>query len=171
MANRMDEILMLQQEEMLKQKTEQILQKTDADTEMTEINVSPNYKGKHPVSKEELAKRKAEKKRVYECSDPAVNPNHYKSKNGLEVIDFIEAFTEDLDGFEAYLTGSAMKYLCRWKHKNGKQDINKAIWFSTKLLRYLEEQEKKHETKNLSGGRDNRSNQGRTVVVEEQSQE
>ena len=112
------------------------------------VSVSPNYKGKHPLSKEELAKRKGEKKRVYECKDPAINPGHYKSKNGLEVIDFIQAFTEDLDGFEAYLTGSAMKYLCRWKKKNGKQDINKAIWFSAKLVQYLEEQEKNESRQN-----------------------
>jgi hypothetical protein len=129
---------------MLNQKTEQILQKTDTDTEKTESDISPNYKGNHPLSKEELAKRRAEKKKsVYESKDPAVNPGHYKSKNGLEVIDFIQAFTEDLDGFEAYLTGSAMKYLCRWKKKNGVTDARKAAWFVNKLIRHLEEQEKK----------------------------
>lgn len=121
--------------------------------------VSPNYKGKHPLSREELAKKRAEKKRVYECNDPAVNPNHYKSKNGLEVIDFIEAFTEDLDGFEAYLTGSAMKYLCRWKKKNGLQDLFKSRWFVEKLIRTVEEQEKQNEKKNIPCGSSNRHDQ------------
>ena len=106
-------------------------------------DVSPNYKGKHPLSKEELA-AKRKKKPVYESDDPAINPSHYKSKNGLEVIDFIEAFTADLNGFEAYLTGSAMKYLCRWKNKNGLQDCKKSLWFISKLVRYLEEQEKQN---------------------------
>lgn len=120
------------------------LQKAAVNTEKTESDISPNYKGNHPLSKEELAKRRAEKKKsVYESKDPAVNPGHYKSKNGLEVIDFIQAFTEDLDGFEAYLTGSAMKYLCRWKKKNGVQDCKKAAWFINKLIQHLEEQEKK----------------------------
>lgn len=129
-------------QEQLKEVAEQIVQKADVSTEMTDI--SPNYKGKHPMSKEELAKRRAEKRKpVYESKDPAVNPGHYKSKNGLEVIDFIQAFTEDLDGFEAYLTGSAMKYLCRWKKKNGVTDARKAVWFATKLVKYLEEQENK----------------------------
>lgn len=129
-------------QEQLTEVKEQTLQKTDTDTEMTEINVSPNYKGKHPVSKEELAKRKAEKKRVYECKDPAVNPGHYKSKNGLEVIDCIEAFTEDLTGIEAVCVGNILKYICRYKKKNGLQDVLKSRWFCEKLIKYLEEQEK-----------------------------
>ena len=106
------------------------------------ISVSPNYKGKHPLSKEELAKRKGEKKRVYECKDPAVNPGHYKSKNGLEVIDCIEAFTEDLTGIEAVCVANVLKYICRYKKKNGLQDCNKALWYLTKLVKHLEEQEK-----------------------------
>ena len=92
---------------------EQTEQKTEIKTESTEI--SPNYKGKHPKSKEELAKIRAEKKRVYECKDPAVNPGHYKSKNGLEVIDCIEAFTEDLTGIEAVCVANILKYICRYK--------------------------------------------------------
>ena len=35
----------------------------------------------------------------YECDDQMVShPNHYQGKNGMEVIDVIEAFTEDLKG-------------------------------------------------------------------------
>ena len=107
------------------------------------VSVSPNYKGKHPLSKEELAKRKAEKQRVYECKDPAVNPGHYKSKNGLEVIDCIEAFTEDLTGIEAVCVANVLKYICRYKKKNGLQDVLKSRWYCEKLIKHLEEQEKK----------------------------
>ncbi len=106
------------------------------------VSVSPNYKGKHPLSKEELAKRKAEKKRVYECKDPAVNPGHYKSKNGLEVIDCIEAFTEDLTGIEAVCVANILKYICRYKKKNGLQDVLKSRWYCEKLIKHLEEQDK-----------------------------
>lgn len=105
--------------------------------------VSPNYKGKHPKSKEELAKMRADKKRIYECKDPAVNPGHYKSKNGLEVIDCIEAFTEDLTGIEAVCVANVLKYICRYKKKNGLQDCRKAAWYCEKLIKHLEEQEKK----------------------------
>lgn len=107
------------------------------------VSVSPNYKGKHPLSKEELAKRKGEKKRVYECKDPAVNPGHYKSKNGLEVIDCIEAFTEDLTGIEAVCVANILKYICRYKKKNGLQDVLKSRWYCEKLIKHLEKENKK----------------------------
>ena len=100
------------------------------------LNVSPRYKGKHPLSSEELAKRK---KKIYESKDPAVNPSHYKSKNGLEVIDCIEAFTEDLTGVEAVCVANVLKYICRYKKKNGLQDCNKAMWYLKKLINHLEE--------------------------------
>lgn len=117
------------------------------------VSVSPNYKGKHPVSKEELEKRKEQIKkmnqninnkhnRIYECKDPAVNPGHYKSKNGLEVIDCIEAFTEDLTGIEAVCVANILKYICRYKKKNGLQDVLKSRWYCEKLIKHLEEQDK-----------------------------
>jgi hypothetical protein len=132
--------------ETLKEQLEEIKEQITEQPEQTSaesISVSPNYKGKHPLSKEELAKRKGEKKRVYECKDLAVNPGHYKSKNGLEVIDCIEAFTEDLTGIEAVCVANVLKYICRYKKKNGLQDCNKALWYLTKLVKHLEEQDKK----------------------------
>lgn len=125
--------------ETLKEQLEEIKPQIEGES----LDVSPNYKGKHPKTKEELAKIRAEKKRVYECKDPAVNPGHYKSKNGLEVIDCIEAFTEDLTGIEAVCVANVLKYICRYKKKNGLQDCNKALWYLTKLVKHLEEQEKK----------------------------
>lgn len=138
-----------------------------------ERQVSPNYKGKHPKSKEELARIRAEKKQVYECKDPAVNPNHYKSKNGLEVIDCIEAFTADLTGIEAVCVANILKYICRYKKKNGLQDCRKAAWFVNKLIKHLEEQEqeKKYEKKDIPRGSNNGPEQGRDVPVEERSEE
>ena len=51
---------------------------------------------------------------MYESDDKMVShPKHYQSKNGLEVIDVIEAFTEDLNGIEATDTGNIIKYACR----------------------------------------------------------
>lgn len=76
---------------------------------------------------------------LYESDDKLVShPQHYQSKSGLEVIDVIEAFTDGLNGIEATDTGNAIKYLCRWKQKNGVQDIKKAIWYCTHLLNHLE---------------------------------
>lgn len=79
---------------------------------------------------------------LYESDDKMVShPAHYQSKNGLEVIDVIEAFTADLKGIEATDTGNIIKYACRWNAKNGAQDIRKIIWYATHLLKHLEEKE------------------------------
>lgn len=61
------------------------------------------------------------------------HPAHYISKNGLECIDAIEAATEDLGGMDAVCTAQVIKYIWRWKHKNGLQDLEKARWY----LKYL----------------------------------
>lgn len=55
------------------------------------------------------------------------HPNHYQSKSGLECKDVLNAATEELKGYEAVWTGNAIKYLWRWKKKNGDEDLRKAI--------------------------------------------
>lgn len=66
------------------------------------------------------------------------HPSHYQSTDGIEVIDIIEAFTSNLTGVEAFDTGNAIKYICRWKNKNGTQDLQKAIWYLEHLINYIE---------------------------------
>lgn len=75
---------------------------------------------------------------VYECGDTAVNPSHYKTKNGIETIQVIEAFTDGLNGIEAVDVGNVLKYVTRYKKKNGLQDLNKAMWYLSHLIKYLE---------------------------------
>ena len=60
------------------------------------------------------------------------HPPHY-TQGSIECIDAIKAATEGLDGFEGYCTGNAIKYLWRWKHKNGVEDLKKAHWYIKKL--------------------------------------
>ena len=57
----------------------------------------------------------------------AINPNHYKQGN-IEVIDFI------LDQKMDYLEGNVIKYVSRYKFKNGLEDLNKASWYINKLI-------------------------------------
>ena len=80
----------------------------------------------------------------YESKDPMVShPKHYKGKNGIEVIDVIENFTEGLEGVEATDTGNIIKYACRWSKKgNAEQDVEKIIWYATHLLNHLKEKNK-----------------------------
>ena len=80
---------------------------------------------------------------MYECEDKMVShPSHYQSSSGLEVIDVVEAFTEGLEGIEATDTGNVIKYICRWKSKNGIQDLKKVLWYTTHLIEHLEKKER-----------------------------
>lgn len=88
---------------------------------------------------------------MYESNDKMVShPQHYQSKSGLEVIDVIEAFTEDLSGIEAVCTANALKYICRWKAKNGVQDVKKAVWYLTRLIERLEEKKDSKESSEVN---------------------
>ena len=70
--------------------------------------------------------------------DMVNHPPHYIAETGLEVIDVIEAFTFDLKGIEATDTGNILKYICRWKNKNGLQDLKKAKWYLEHLINHVE---------------------------------
>lgn len=70
--------------------------------------------------------------------DNVNHPDHYKSATGLETIDVIEAFTSDLVGLEAVCTANVLKYICRWKKKNGLEDLRKAQWYLNKLIEKVE---------------------------------
>lgn len=76
-------------------------------------------------------------------ADMVNHPAHYKSKKGIEVIDVIEAFTEGLEGIEATDTGNILRYICRWKSKNGLQDLEKCQWYINHLIKKVKEKEGK----------------------------
>lgn len=60
------------------------------------------------------------------------HPSHY-NQGKIEVIDFI------IDQKMDYLGGNIIKYVSRYKHKNGIEDLKKARWY---LERLITEQEK-----------------------------
>jgi len=64
--------------------------------------------------------------------DMVNHPTHY-NKSGIECIDAIQAMTEE--GFEHYLQGNIMKYLWRYRYKNGVEDLKKAEWYLHKLIK------------------------------------
>lgn len=71
--------------------------------------------------------------------DMVNHPPHYQAKNGMEVINVIESYTDGLMGIEATDTGNVIKYICRWKDKNGLEDLKKAKWYLEHLIKHLEE--------------------------------
>jgi len=64
-------------------------------------------------------------------TDMVNSPPHY-NKAGIECIDAIRAATGD--GYEYYLQGNIMKYLWRYRYKNGVEDLQKAQWYLDKLV-------------------------------------
>lgn len=70
--------------------------------------------------------------------DNVNHPAHYISNNGIETIDVIEAFTEELKGMEAFCTANVIKYISRWKKKNGVEDLKKARWYLNYLIDILD---------------------------------
>ena len=61
------------------------------------------------------------------------HPPHYNA-GGIECIDALEAATSGLQGIEAFCTANAIKYLWRWKLKNGEEDLQKAVWYINSLI-------------------------------------
>lgn len=77
---------------------------------------------------------------VYKKGSSKVHhPNHY-NQNGMEVWDVIKAFTSDLNGAEAFYAGNVIKYVLRWNHKNGTEDLEKAKAYIDKLIESRKEE-------------------------------
>lgn len=73
----------------------------------------------------------------YDGKDGINHPTHY-TQGEVECIDAIKAAVKGLNGIEAVCVANAMKYLWRWKQKNGRKDIEKAKWYIDRLLKETE---------------------------------
>lgn len=71
-----------------------------------------------------------------ELIDNVNHPNHY-TQGKYEVIDYIEdkLNKEELQG---YCVGNVLKYVSRFKHKNGLEDLKKAEWYLNRLITNME---------------------------------
>lgn len=69
-------------------------------------------------------------------SDPVSHPNHY-TQGGIECIDAIDAACTGLSDAESYYIGNTIKYLWRWKFKNGVEDLKKAKFYLERLIEKL----------------------------------
>tara|TARA_R110000764_G_scaffold135705_1_gene223673 strand:+ start:219 stop:533 length:315 start_codon:yes stop_codon:yes gene_type:complete len=63
-----------------------------------------------------------------EAYDAVNRPAHY-AQGDIECIDAIKSAVEGLRGFDAYGTGTVIKYVWRHANKNGVEDLRKARWF------------------------------------------
>ena len=65
--------------------------------------------------------------------DPVNSPKHY-TQGDMEVITAIEGLGLD------YHQGNVLKYISRYRFKNGMEDLQKAKWYVDRLI-YVYEQE------------------------------
>lgn len=63
---------------------------------------------------------------------PVLKPEHY-NKNGIEAWDAIKA-SMTKEEWEGYCKGNTLKYLWRWRYKNGLEDLEKARQYLDKLV-------------------------------------
>ena len=73
-------------------------------------------------------------------TDNVNHPSHYTA-GGIECVDAMKACVSGLNEMEAVCTSHALKYLWRWKHKNGAEDIRKCIWWLERLLKELDNEQ------------------------------
>jgi|TARA_R100000278_G_scaffold47750_1_gene41247 hypothetical protein len=67
--------------------------------------------------------------------DTVNSPPHYNN-GGMECIDYIQ---QQLGGeFSSYCQGNVIKYLHRWRYKNGIEDLKKAEWYLRAMIREIE---------------------------------
>lgn len=82
------------------------------------------------------SKGEENKTTVSEDNDNVNHPKHYNVGN-IEVIHYIEDKLS-YEEFTGYLTGNLIKYISRYKHKNGVEDLKKAQWYLNYLISYIE---------------------------------
>ena len=62
-----------------------------------------------------------------------IQPPYYSNNNSIDVIDFCQ--TLDLD----FMQGNVIKYIVRYKNKNGIEDVKKAREYCDRIIKKLEE--------------------------------
>lgn len=75
---------------------------------------------------------KMTKPNINDILDNVEHPSHY-CRGGIECIDAIEA-SLGKDEFTGFLRGNIIKYVWRYKDKNGLEDLKKAQWYLNKLI-------------------------------------
>lgn len=73
-------------------------------------------------------------------TDMVNHPPHY-NKYGVECIEAIKSATGE--GFEYYLQGNVIKYLWRYRYKNGVEDLKKANWYLELMMEVVDNGDKK----------------------------
>ena len=68
--------------------------------------------------------------------DPVNHPDHYTSGN-IECLDAIKSALGE--NYQFYVQGNLIKYIWRFNHKNGVEDLKKAQFYLDDLIALLDE--------------------------------
>ena len=71
-------------------------------------------------------------------NDPVKHPNHY-CYGKFECVEVIQELTAGASGPEGFLLGNVIKYLWRYRRKNGVEDLRKARRYIEMLIRLYED--------------------------------
>ena len=71
-----------------------------------------------------------------------VKPDRYKGKDGKDLLQLFEESLLTDDEYKGFLKGNVYKYLKRYEHKNGKEDLEKATVYLNKLYNFEVQHEK-----------------------------
>ena len=71
--------------------------------------------------------------------DNVNSPAHYQ-RGGIETITYLES-TLGKQGFFDYCIGNVLKYVSRWRDKNGIEDLKKARWYLDRVIDTIEKEE------------------------------
>ena len=71
-----------------------------------------------------------------------VKPDRYKGKDGKDLLQLFEESLLSDDEYKGFLKGNVYKYLKRYEHKNGKEDLEKATVYLNKLCDFEVRHEK-----------------------------
>ena len=76
---------------------------------------------------------------LVDLSSDKINPDYYTK--GIDTVDYIISHSMN------YLEGNLVKYVTRYKFKNGLEDLLKARWYLDRLIKDYNEKGVKDETR------------------------
>lgn len=80
---------------------------------------------------------KSVSERLSKGMDNINHPTHY-NQGGIETLDYIKAKAPH---YESYAVGNIIKYVSRYQHKNGLEDLKKAQFYLNDLVEEMEKNE------------------------------
>ena len=106
---------------------------TSQDTEVRAVSDEQQLEFPFESHHQYMARRAKEEEAKVEMVN---HPPHYK-EGEIECIDYLED-SLGTDGFSFYIEGNVKKYIHRWRHKGGIEDLKKAQWYLTRLIDKIE---------------------------------